>query len=224
MQYREHARPAETNLVEGVRLIEFTSAGSTPMQPDGCWDIAVLKNRQGISVLRTGLTTRTVAIEHEPGDEILVVSFRPSAFMPVMPGDVMRDRGVMLETLGRGRFRIGADVLEIPNFENADVFVQRLVAREIVGTNALVESVLDGHPKAASERTLQRQFLGTTGLTYKRFTIIQRAQQAVALLKAGQPAADVAVVLGYTDQAHLTNSLRDIMGQTPRQIARAATP
>jgi hypothetical protein len=223
MQYRERTRPAESAVIDSVRLIEFLAAGATPMQPDGCWDIAIIRRRDGgVGVLRTGLTTRTVIFPHAPGDEILVVSFKPSAFMPMMPGETMRDRGFMLETHGSARFRIGADVLDIPTFENADVFADRLVRRAVVQNNDLVASVIDGRPKATSERTLQRHFLGTTGLTYKRFTLIQRAQSAVALLREGRPTADVAVSLGYADQAHLTHSLRKIMGQTPGQIARNA--
>jgi hypothetical protein len=140
--------------------------------------------------------------------------------MPVMPGDVMRDRGVILETFASRRFRIGSDVLDIPTFENADLFVDRLVRNEIVRSNDVVASVIGGRPRAMSERTLQRHFLRTTGLTYKRYTLIQRAQSAVALLRAGRPAVDVAFVLGYADQAHMINSLRHIMGRTPGDIAR----
>jgi hypothetical protein len=192
------------------------------MTPDGCWDIAILKRGDGVCVLRTGLTTRSVPVPHEDGDEILVVSFKPSSFMPGMPGDVMRDRGVMLETFAGRRFRIGSDVLEIPTFENADVFVERLVRSAIVENNDLVASIIDGRPKATSERTLQRHFLHTTGVTWKRFTLIRRAERAASLLRTGRPAADVAFDLGYADQAHMINSLREIMGQTPGQIARTA--
>lgn len=224
MQHSEHTRPASSPIVESIRLIRFAAAGEMSMTPDGCWDIAILKRRDGVSVLRTGLTTRSVAVPHEAGDEILVVSFKPSAFMPVMPGDVMRDRGVMLETFGSRRFRIGSDVLDIPTFENADVFADRLIREEIVRSNDIVASVIDRRPKAMSERTLQRHFLRTTGLTWKRFTVIERARKAVALLRSGRPAADVAFDLGYADQAHLINSLRQIMGRTPGQIARTDSP
>lgn len=224
MEPSEQLRPADSPFVESIRLIQFAAAGELLMAPDGCWDIAILKRGDGVSVLRTGLTTRSVPVPHDIGDEILVVSFKPSTFMPVMPGDAMRDRGVMLETFGGRRFRIGSDVLDIPDFENADVFVERLVRNAIVESNDLVASVIDGRPKAMSERTLQRHFLHTTGLTFKRFTLIQRAQRAVALLRDGRPAAQVAVDLGYADQAHLINSLRQIMGRTPGQIARTAAP
>jgi AraC-like DNA-binding protein len=85
-----------------------------------------------------------------------------------------------------------------------------------------VASVLEGAPKAMSERTMQRHFLKTTGLTYKSFTLIERAQKAAELLRLGRPALDVAFALGYADQAHMINSLKAIMGQTPGQIARGA--
>ena len=54
---------------------------------------------------------------------------------------------------------------------------------------------------------MQRHFLKTTGLTYKAFTQIERAQKALSLLQQGRPAADVAFALGYADQPHLIRSL-----------------
>ena len=141
---------------------------------------------------------------------------------PLMPGEVMRDEGVVLEKFGKSDFWIGTDVREIPTIENVDVFVERLVRDGIVANNELVASVVEGQPMAMTERTMQRHFLKTTGLTYKHFTLVQRAQQAVALLRMGRSAVDVAFALGFSDQAHMINSLRAIMGQTPGEIARAA--
>jgi len=223
MAHTHRHRPVESPYLDGITELHFTSAGETLMQPDGRWDIAFLKRGDDVQVLRTGLTTRAVVYEHAPGDETLVISFKPSVFMPLMPGEVMRDEGVLLEKFGRRGFWIGTDVREIPNFENADVFVEHLVRKEIIEHNAVVASVLEGHPKAMSERTMQRHFLKTTGLTYKAFTQIERAQKAVPLLQMGRPAADVAFALGYADQAHMINSLRSIMGQTPGQIAKGAS-
>jgi hypothetical protein len=220
MDHVRLSRPADSPLVESITLTQFTTAGEALMQPDGCWDIAILNLGDGPFVLRTGLTTRPDIVEHKPGDEILTISFRPNAFMPLMPGEVMRNEGVVLDSFGRRDFWLGPEVREMPTFETADVFVERLVRDEIIETNPVVASVVDGHPMAMSERTLQRHFLKTTGLTYKHYTLIQRAQKAMALLRAGQPAADVVFALGYADQAHMINSLRQIMGQTPGQIMR----
>jgi hypothetical protein len=222
MDFVRQSRPVDSPLVESITLTQFTAAGQTLMQPDGCWDIAIMSLGAEPFVLRTGLTTRPDVVEHKAGDEILAISFRPNAFMPLMPGEVMRNEGVILDKFGRRDFWIGTEVREIPTLETADVFVERLVRDEIVQTNPIVASIVEGHPQAMSERTAQRHFLRTTGLTYKHFTLIQRAQKAISLLRAGQRAADVAFALGYADQAHMINSLRQIMGQTPGQIARDA--
>ena len=210
--------------VQSISRTTFSTAGMTLMRPDNCWDFAIIKRGDEVLILRTGLTTRPDSVEHAAGDEILAISFRASTFMPLLPGDAMLNRGLFLEKFGRADMWIGPDVREIPNFDNADVFVERLVRDGIIANNDLVQSVVDGHSKAMSERTMQRHFLRTTGLTYKRFTLIERAQKAMSLLQMGQPALDVAFALGFTDQAHLINSVKQIMGQTPGEIARQSTP
>ena len=87
-------------LVQRVTRTIFTGTGEALMQPDGCWDFAFIRNQHGTMALRTGLTTRTVALDHAPGDEVLTISFRPDTFMPLMPGERMRDEGV---AAGAGR-------------------------------------------------------------------------------------------------------------------------
>ena len=223
MPHSKQTRAANSAYVESISELCFDSEGETLMQPDGCWDIAILRRGDDVQVLRTGLTTRAVRYEHSPGDRTLVISLKPSAFMPLMPGELMRDEGVLLEKFGPNDFWIGTDVREIPNLENADVFVDRLIRQEIVQSNDVVASILGGRPRAMSERTMQRHFLKTTGLTYKSFTLVERAQKAVSLLRLGRPHAEVALALGYSDQAHMINSLKAIMGQTPGQIVRAPT-
>lgn len=206
-------------VVESVTRTVFTGAGTTLMQPDGCWDIAFLRNAAGTVVLRTGLTTTAVTHEFAAGDEILAIAFKPSSYMALMPGEAMRDQGIVLPGIGSDRFWLGSDVLEIPRFDNVDGLVSKLLKSGIVESNGLVASVVSGRPQAMSERTMQRHFLRTTGVTYKAFTQIERARKAMSLLQQGRPAADVAFALGYADQPHMIRSLKAIMGQTPGQVA-----
>ena len=206
--------------VEQVTHTSFASAGSMRMQPDGCWDVVIFRNADTTTVLRTGLTTAAVTHDYAAGDEILAIAFKPSSFMPLMPGEVMRDQGVVLDLIGKDRFRLGSDVLEIPTLDTVDGFVRKLVRNCIVEDNRVVASIVSGHPMAMSERTLQRHFLKTTGVTYKTFTQIERAQKALVLLQQGRPAADVAFALGYADQPHMIRSVKAIMGVTPGQAAR----
>lgn len=190
------------------------------MHPDGAWDIAFVRRRGRVMVLRTGLTTFTSHLDHEPGDEVVWVSFAASSYMSLMPGQTMLNEGVMLPLIGKDRFRLGSDVIEIPTFDNVESFVSRLERTGIVERNALVASVVSGDNRAMTERTMQRHFLKTTGMTYKAFTQVERAQKAMTLLRLGRPAAEVAFALGYSDQPHMIRSLKSILGQTPRQIAQ----
>jgi hypothetical protein len=222
MHLIEHRDDIASSFVRSVTRTVFAGSGTLLLQPDGMWDIAFLRSRQGLQILRTGLTTRPVELHHEGGDEVFSVGFAASSFMPLMPGDIMRDKGVLLERIGHDRFRVGSDIFEVPRLDNVEDFVARLLKRETLQGNSLVASIVSGRPNAATERTMQRHFLRTTGMTIKAFSQIERAQEATALLKAGEPAADVAYTLGYSDQPHLIRSLRAIMGQTPRQIVAAA--
>lgn len=208
-------------VIEAVTHTTFSEDGSTQFRPDGCWDFAILKSAHGTRVLRTGLTTSAVTHHYAAGDEILSIAFKASSYMSLMPAEEMRDQGVVLDAIGRDRFSLGSEVFEIPTFETVDSFVHKLLRRGVVEDNRLVASVVSGHPMAMTERTMQRHFLKTTGVTYKTFTQIERAQKAIALLQQGRPAADVAFALGYSDQPHLIRSVKAIMGQSPRQIAGA---
>lgn len=220
MHLIEHRDDLASPLVRSVTRTVFRGDGSLPMRPDGMWDIVFLRSRRGLQVLRTGLTTRPVDFDYSDGDEVLSVGFSAASFMPAMPGEDMRDKGVMLEMSGPGRFRIGGDIFETPRLDNVEDFVARLARREAVEANVLVASIVAGRPNAATERTMQRHFLKTTGLTIKAFSQIERAQRAVEMLEGGQGAADVAFALGYSDQPHLIRSLKGIMGRTPREIVR----
>lgn len=209
-------------LVQSVTHSVFTTAGVVEFLPDQCWDITFIRNRQGTFALRTGLTTRPVQFDVEPGDENFAIAFKPFAYMPLMPGDAMRDEGVMLDMAGPGRFMLGVQSFEIPRLDSVEDFVRRLLRTEALETNRLVASVVSGHPDAATERTLQRHFLKTTGLTLKTYGQIVRARRALVLLGDGTPAAEVAYALGYADQPHLIRSLRTFMGTTPGQVVRAS--
>lgn len=209
-------------IVRSITRTVYVGSGVHLIVPDGCWDIAIIRNSSGTLVLRTGQTTRPVPFTYRDGDEVLAISFRASTFMPLMPGERMRDEGVVLEGIGRDRFWLGTDVVEIPTFDNVDGFVERLLRNAIVQENGLVASVVSGNPAAATTRTMQRHFLKTTGLTPKAYSQIDRAQKAMGLLRSGQSAADVAFSLGFADQPHLIRSLQTITGRTPRQIASAA--
>jgi methylphosphotriester-DNA--protein-cysteine methyltransferase len=58
-------------------------------------------------------------------------------------------------------------------------------------------------------------------MTHTTLKQIDRARQATMLLREGLSPGDAAVEAGYFDQAHLTRSLRRLIGLTPGNIVRA---
>ena len=57
-------------------------------------------------------------------------------------------------------------------------------------------------------------------MTYSTIRQIERARHATRLLRAGVSIPDAVDEAGYYDQAHLTRSLKRLIGQTPAQVLR----
>lgn len=207
----------DSPLVAAVSFMRVERAGNMLVPPDGTWDLVFIRDADGMRAIRTGLTTRAVRLRHTGTEEILAISFKASVTMAGVDPVVSLDNGYVLEG-DRRRFVVAGEILEIPTFDNADVFVERLEKLGLLQANPAIQSILDGEPVAVSARTLQRQFKLTTGMTHKRFTMIERAKLAAESLRRGQAAQNVVHTLGFYDQAHLINSLREIIGQTPSQI------
>jgi AraC-like DNA-binding protein len=115
-------------------------------------------------------------------------------------------------------FWLGGSRWEIPTPENADVFIDRLVRQGMLVEDHFVGRSLNAEGAAVSLRTLQRRVRRATGMTQSTIRQITRAHEATEALGQGLPLADVAIGLGYSDQAHLTRSLRRFIGQTPAQV------
>jgi hypothetical protein len=219
MSIRREARASDSPLVERITRVRFDTAWRGTTTPDGCWDIVVRRVEGRLQLLQTGLITRPVELAYGAGDEYLSISFKPGVFMPRLPGRRMVDRGLLRPTPSPRTFRLDQDELEIPTFDNAEGLVDRLVRRELIVRDEIVEGVVEGRPRAIHPRSVQRHFLETMGLTAKRLEQIRRARRAMELLATGRRPVDVALELGYSDQSHLTRALKAIMGRTPAAVA-----
>ena len=124
-------------------------------------------------------------------------------------------------TAGFTYYEAGA---EIPDDENAEIFVERLVRNDVLVRDPLVETVLRGQPHALSARAVRHRFLRVTGLSQSRIRQVERAQRAAALLRQGTPIFDTVYEIGYFDQPHMTRSLKRWVGHTPGQIVRLSNP
>jgi AraC-like DNA-binding protein len=69
-----------------------------------------------------------------------------------------------------------------------------------------------------SRKRLWSRFESQIGLTPKRAAMLVRFRHAIEGLLAGQPAADVAVACGYTDQSHLSRDVASFADITPGAV------
>jgi methylphosphotriester-DNA--protein-cysteine methyltransferase len=138
--------------------------------------------------------------------------------MSQLPGEKLLDKVEVLPNADDNHFVLFGHSLPFPTFDTAEQLVEEMIRLGLLKDNEIVSSVLQGSPKAKSKRAVQRHFIRTTGTTSKQLQQISRAQQAVRLLKQGEKPADAAANAGFTDQSHLSRSLKKIMDSAPSDV------
>ena len=102
-----------------------------------------------------------------PEGEWFAIRFKAGTFMPALPVHNLIDgNDVNLAPAFRGRFRLDDSAWEIPDDDNAEVFVNRLVRRGLLRRDAAVAAALEATSNAVNTRTAQRHFLFATGMSH----------------------------------------------------------
>jgi len=217
----EEERAADSPLVAKIRRVRHLADSRETALPDGSWDLLFVRRGDGpVTVIQTGQITAPVLVDNHAGDEILSIAFRPEVYVPRLPGRVMVGQGVVCPLERDGRFRLGDERFELPRFDNAEQLVAALARQGVLERDPVVQRALQGARQRLDERSIQRHFAEVAGLGLKTFQQIARAQQAAALLRQGRSASQVAAELGFSDQAHMSHSLKRLLGRTPREIAK----
>jgi len=215
-------RPSDSPLVERVWRCHSERPGPFHSIAASHWEIVVSRYRGKTGITLRGPESRATTVECPAEGEWLGVRFKLGTFMPNFPAGRLRDgRDVNLPEASDRCFWLNGSAWEYPDFENAETFVKRLVHDGLIAADAAVEAMLRGQPLRQSLRSGQRRFLRATGLTSGAVRQIERARLATNLLRQGLSILDTVHQAGYFDQAHLTRSLKYLIGQTPSKIIRA---
>ncbi|WP_460495209.1 helix-turn-helix transcriptional regulator [Glycomyces tarimensis] len=151
------------------------------------------------------------------------VIFRHGAFMRNLPVPSLVDTSVMSPHTTARTFVLAGDEWEIPGYENAETFVDRLVRAGLLVRDPLIADVLAGDaPMLVTPRSVQRRVAAATGLTQGTIRQIERARRAAMLLRQGEAAAEVVHQVGYHDQPHLARSLKRFVGRKATELQRLA--
>ena len=214
-------RPSASPFIERAWTCHSTTGGPFLAVASSHWELVVTRLAGETMVTIHGPETAPREVDCPANGEWFAIRFTAGTFMPQLPVNLLTNgRDVHLAPAFRGRFRLDGSAWEIPDYDNAEVFVERLVRRGLLVRDAAVSAALEGDEQALSARTAQRRFLHATGMSHAAMRQIERARRATQLLRAGQSPSTVAHEVGYFDQAHLTRSMRKLIGLTPARIAR----
>jgi AraC-like DNA-binding protein len=215
-------RASDQSCVEQVWTAHNTRADEFLSVAAATCELVVSRFRGRTFMTVRGPETRMTPIDCPAEGQWLGIRFKVGTFLPRFPPLTIRDRrDVTLPDASTRSFWLAGSAWEYPTFENADTFVTRLLAKDMVRRDPTIEAVLRGESATVSLRSAQRHFLRATGLTHTTCRQIERARHAATLLREGVRIVDVAHLAGYFDQPHLTRSLKLLIGQTPLEIARA---
>ncbi len=169
----------------------------------------VVSRLQGkVTMTLRGPETKATPIGNAPAEgEWVGILLKLGTFLPHLPTSRLVDDGVDLTTASSNSFWLGGSVWQFPDYENADIFVERLV-----------------RDKDLTQRAVQYRYLQATGITQSTARQIERARYATFLLQQGVSILDTIEQAGYYDQPHLTRSLGRFIGQTPAQLLHHDRP
>jgi len=189
------------------------------------WEMVVSKYHGEIMMTMRGPETKATSVDVTlVGGEFFGIIFKYGAFMPHLPVSKLVDGDINLPDASSKSFWLNGSAWRFPNYENADTFVDRLVRESLLDCDPIIEPVLRGETQDLSPRSVQRRVLGATGLTQSSILQIERARYATILLQQGVSILDTVELAGYSDQAHLTRTLKRLIGKTPAQIINKSEP
>jgi hypothetical protein len=222
MTFVVQSRLSDSSSVETV-MHGHTIASGAPIRPaETHWHLVISRHSGKTHVLLVGPLTKSGVVQYGAGAEILWIKFRLGVYMPHLPTrNFLETETLLPEAVGKS-FWLKGSAWPLPNHENADTFINRLMREDVLAHDPVVSAVLcrQVKPQAFSPRTVRHRFLHTTGLTQGYILQYERARQAQALLESGASILDTVEAAGYYDQPHLTRALRQFVGYTPAQIIR----
>lgn len=185
---------------------------------DGRWNLCFTCWNGKVQVSVECPISQAVPQTHVRGVDWLVIKFKLGVFLPGISAEKHLNGSALLPEAACQSFWLNSSTWQIPNYDNADTFVDWLMREDAVQLNPLVSVALQDQPTVVAERTLRHHFRRTIGLTQSHIRQIECARDAMTLLQQDVSILDVVARLGYADQPHLTRSMKRFMGYTPTQV------
>jgi AraC-like DNA-binding protein len=212
-------RASDSPFVEKIWRCHSERGGAFLSVAASHFEMAVTRLKGKIFITLRGPETKATTVDCPAEGEWLGIRFKLGTFMPrFLPASLRDQNDVTLPGATSRSFWLNGSAWQYPDFDNAETFIKRLAKTGIISREPAVEATLSGESQALSVRSTQRHFLQATGITYATFRQIGRARYAANLLMEDTSILDAVHLAGYFDQAHLTRSLKYLIGQTPAKI------
>ncbi len=212
-------RLSDSPYVDNITWGHTVSDGSTIRPAEISWHMVFVTVNGNVRPILAGPLSTSGIASWGQGADILWIRLKPGTYMPHLPPRNLKDKETLLPDASCKSFWLYSSTWEVPDHNNVETFIERLVREEVLVRDPVVNDVLNGHSPDISPRTVRHRFLHTTGLSHNYIEQFRRAQQAAAMLREGVPILDTVFEAGYYDQPHLTRSLKQFIGYTPAQIA-----
>lgn len=232
-------RPIEafSDLVDAYWINRPSGAGgalSDRVLPDGCIDLIFRGGSDAGRLFSSALIERPVCFESGLRAWFVGVRFRPAmarALLDIEPVDC-RDRDIPAAMIDPRFAALEDELRDCASPEQALVQLKRRIDARLMQSEqrvaptrvrtslSLLERGVDVRKVALAvgiaERSLHRDLVRWTGLAPKSMARILRMQRTIAAIRACRtPLADLALRMGYADQAHMTRELKELAGFTP---------
>jgi AraC-like DNA-binding protein len=212
-------RPSDSPFVERIWRSHSEGTVSLLSTAESRCELVVSKLAGKLCMTLRGPETKATAQGNCPPEgEWLGIRLKPGVFFPHLPAENLVDGKAHLPEATSKTFWLQGSAWQFPDYENADIFIKRLVREGLLVRDPAVADVLQGHLKDLSPRSVQRRFLHASGVTRNMARRIEKARYASVLLRQGVSVLDTVEKAGYFDQPHLTRALKYFIGQTPVQI------
>ena len=220
------SRPSDSPYIERVWRSRSIDVDHMTSVANARWDLVFWEQRGELSAGIQGPETGTSRAPVPDDASFFGIVFALGTAMSHIPVGSLVDGFAELSCGTRRTIWLKASAWERPTYDNAEVFVRRLVREGVLERDRTVAAVLAGGAPGVSDRTVQRRFVAATGLTRTAIRQVERARQAAVLLQEGALVADVVHRLGYYDQPHLGRSLARFIGRTAGELGdrRPAEP
>lgn len=213
-------RPSDSPWVDSIWTCRSDQVSEMTSVASHTWGLVFWRQLDRDFAAVTGPESRTSTAPVPEGAEFVGVQLAVgTSLRDLATGDLM-DSGIDLPDVSRRGFWLDGRRWEIPDPDDVESLVARLVATDTLVRDPLVAETLRDERPPLSSRTLERRFRAATGFTRGALHQIERVRSAAQSLAFGVPVDTVVESSGYYDEPHLARALRRYVGRTAGQLRR----